>query len=149
LVDLYNVVSLTHLLPAGGEDLDAIEGDVVLTRASASEPPVKLLGENEERAPKPGEVIYKDDRSAICRRWNWKEAERTKLTERTRNAILVLEALPPISLEELETAARDLERLVLERCGGDARVELLERQCPEVVFEPRKPTRPLGNRSFP
>jgi DNA/RNA-binding domain of Phe-tRNA-synthetase-like protein len=27
LVDLYNVVSLTHLLPAGGEDLDAIEGD--------------------------------------------------------------------------------------------------------------------------
>jgi DNA/RNA-binding domain of Phe-tRNA-synthetase-like protein len=137
LVDLYNVVSLTHLLPAGGEDLDAIEGDIVLTRASAAEPPVKLLGEGEERAPKPGEVIYKDGRSAICRRWNWKEADRTKLTEGTRNAILVLEGVPPISREELEAAARELESLVLSHCGGDARVEILDRQRPEVVFEPR------------
>ena len=135
LVDLYNVVSLTHLLPAGGEDLDAIEGDIVLTRDSAAEPPVKLLGESEERAPKPGEVIYKDGRGAICRRWNWKEADRTKLTEKTANAILVLEALPPILVSELEAAARELERLVLEHCGGDARVELLDRQRPEVIFE--------------
>jgi DNA/RNA-binding domain of Phe-tRNA-synthetase-like protein len=137
LVDLYNVVSLTHLLPAGGEDLDAIEGDIVLTRASAAEPPVKLLGESEERAPKPGEVIYKDERSAICRRWNWKEADRTKLTEGTRNAILVLEGVPPITLAELEAAARELEGLVLKHCGGDAGVEILDRQRPEVAFEPR------------
>jgi DNA/RNA-binding domain of Phe-tRNA-synthetase-like protein len=137
LVDLYNVVSLTHLLPAGGEDLDAIEGDILLTRASAAEQPVKLLGESEERAPKPGEVIYRDDRGAICRRWNWKEADRTKLTEKTARAVLVLEAVPPISLEGLEAAARELERLVLEHCGGAARVELLDRQRPEVAFEPR------------
>jgi DNA/RNA-binding domain of Phe-tRNA-synthetase-like protein len=134
LVDLYNVISLAHLLPAGGEDLDAIEGDIVLTRATASEPPVKLLGENEERSPKSGEVIYKDDRGAICRRWNWKEADRTKLTEATRNAVLVLEALPPILRSELEEAARELERLVLERCGGEARVEVLDQKRPEVAI---------------
>jgi DNA/RNA-binding domain of Phe-tRNA-synthetase-like protein len=134
LVDLYNVVSLTHLLPAGGEDLDTIEGDILLTRASAAEPEVKLLGENEARAPKPGEVIYKDDRGAICRRWNWKEADRTKLTDATRNAVLVLEVLPPILVSELEAAARELERLVLERLGGEARVELLGRQRPEAAI---------------
>ncbi len=134
LVDLYNVVSLTHLLPAGGEDLDAIVGDIVLTRASPAERPVKLLGENEERAPKPGEVIYKDDRGAICRRWNWKEADRTKLTEDTRNAVLVLEALPPVLASEVEGAARELEGLVLGRCGGEARVELLDRHRPEVAI---------------
>lgn len=137
LVDLYNAVSLTHLLPAGGEDLDAIEGDIVLTRASANEPPVKLLGESEERAPKPGEVIYKDDRGAICRRWNWKEADRTKLTEETRNAVLVLEALPPILVSELEATARDLERLVLEHCGGEARIEILDRHRPGAALEAR------------
>jgi DNA/RNA-binding domain of Phe-tRNA-synthetase-like protein len=136
LVDLYNVVSLTHLLPAGGEDLDAIVGDIVLTRASADEPKVKLLGEGEERAPKPGEVIYKDGLGAICRRWNWKEAERTKLTEGTRNAVLVLEAIPPILVSELENAARELEGLVLEHCGGSARVELLDRQRPEAALGP-------------
>ncbi len=141
LVDLYNVVSLTHLLPAGGEDLDAIEGDIVLTRASAVEPAVKLLGESEEKAPKPGEVIYKDDRGAICRRWNWKEADRTKLTESTRNAVLVLEALPPILDSELEEAARELSRLVLVRCGGETRIELLEPSAPgsgDIADEPAR-----------
>jgi DNA/RNA-binding domain of Phe-tRNA-synthetase-like protein len=134
LVDLYNVVSLTHLLPAGGEDLDAVEGDILLTRASAGESAVKLLGESEERAPKPGEVIYKDDLGAICRRWNWKEADRTKLTEETRNAMLVLEAIPPISGDELESAANELEGLVRRRCGGEAKVELLDRRRPEAVL---------------
>jgi DNA/RNA-binding domain of Phe-tRNA-synthetase-like protein len=134
LVDLYNVVSLTHLLPAGGEDLDATSGDIVLTRASAEESPVKLLGESEERAPKPGEVIYKDDRGAICRRWNWKEADRTKLTEGTRNAMLVLEAIPPIPREELERAAKDVQALVLEHCGGQARLELLDHARPEAAL---------------
>ena len=65
LVDIYNAVSLEHLLPVGGEDLDSIEGDLRLTRASESEPPVRLLGEAEERAPKPGEVIYTDDRDGF------------------------------------------------------------------------------------
>jgi DNA/RNA-binding domain of Phe-tRNA-synthetase-like protein len=137
LVDLYNVVSLTHLLPAGGEDLDAVEGDILLTRASSNEAAVKLLGESEERPPKAGEVIYKDDRGAICRRWNWKEADRTKLTGNTRNAILVLESSPPIERAELEAAARELQRLVLHHCGGDASVETLDPQRPEVAFEPR------------
>src|SRR5262245_14972227 len=86
LVDIYNSVSLRHIVPAGGEDLDKIEGDIELTFASDNEPPVKLLGEPEARSPKPGEVIYKDRISAICRRWNWKEADRTKFTEETKNA---------------------------------------------------------------
>ena len=58
LVDLYNVVSLEHILPVGGEDLAAISGDIVLARAGANEVPVRLLGEKEERPPKPGEVFY-------------------------------------------------------------------------------------------
>jgi DNA/RNA-binding domain of Phe-tRNA-synthetase-like protein len=135
IVDLYNYVSLAHYLPAGGEDLDRIEGDIVLTRATADEPKVRLLGESEERAPKPGEVIYKDDVGAICRRWNWKEAERTKLTEETTNAVLVLEAIPPISRGELEAAAAELSRRVQERCGGESAVSLLDRLRPSADLD--------------
>jgi DNA/RNA-binding domain of Phe-tRNA-synthetase-like protein len=137
LVDLYNAISLGRLLPAGGENLDAIEGDIVLTRASANELPVTLLGESESRPPKPGEVIYKDDRGAICRRWNWKEAERTKLTFETKNAVLVLEALPPIGAEDLQAAATELAGLVRGRLGGDVKVELLDRQRAEADLDPR------------
>ena len=72
--------ALNSLLPVGGEDLDKIVGDVLLTRAGTDEPAVFLLGEKEARAPHAGEIFYKDENGAICRRWNWKEADRTKLT---------------------------------------------------------------------
>src|SRR5688572_6308975 len=65
LVDLYNVISLRHLLPAGGEDLDQIRGEIILTRAGAAEAPVRLPGEADERPPHPGEVIYRDEVGAI------------------------------------------------------------------------------------
>ncbi len=118
LVDAYNLVSLKHTLPVGGEDLDKMQGDICLRFASANEPAVLLLGDKDARPPKVGEVIYADATSAICRRWNWREAERTKLTEATRNCILVVEGLPPAGKEEVEKATQELEALVSKHCGG-------------------------------
>lgn len=130
LVDVYNTVSLLHLLPAGGEDLDALRGDLRLTFASPDELAVRLLGEPEARAPVAGEVIYRDDVGAVCRRWNWKEAERTKLTPETRNALLVLEALPPTGAAALEAALADLAHGIAAACGGTFRTALLDAQRP-------------------
>lgn len=117
LVDAYNAVSLAHLLPAGGEDLDAIAGDLRLTFAGEEEPPVLLLGDPEPRPPHSGEVIYRDDAGAVCRRWNWREAHRTRLTPGTTRAVLVLEALPPAGHAEVEAALAELAGLV-ERFAG-------------------------------
>ena len=57
LVDLYNIISLKYILPCGGQDLDQIKGDISLTRATANEAPVTLLGEQKESKPTEGEVI--------------------------------------------------------------------------------------------
>ena len=57
LVSLYNTISLRHILPVGGEDLDKITGDILLTRAGNDEPAVFLLGEKEARAPREGEML--------------------------------------------------------------------------------------------
>jgi len=118
LVSLYNIVSLRHILPVGGEDLDKIVGNVQLTRAGNDEPAIFLLGEKEARAPRAGEIIYKDEAGAICRRWNWKEADRTKLTQETKNAFIVIESLPPVPRDTVETAIRELADLVKQYCGG-------------------------------
>ena len=120
LVDIYNMISLEHLLPVGGEDLDVVSGDILLTFAGAAEPAVLLLGDKEPHAPHAGEVIYKDTVSAICRRWNWREADRTKLTEKTANCILVLEGLPPVEKAALAAAAKELAEYVQQYCGGIA-----------------------------
>ncbi len=141
LVDVYNVVSLRHIVPVGGEDLDRIEGDIILIRAGDNEVPVKLLGEAEERSPLAGEVIYKDDRGAICRRWNWKEAERTKLTEETQRAVLVIESLPPVGpvgpagSVELEAAVEELAELIQRHGGGETVTTILDRERPETGLD--------------
>lgn len=134
LVDLYNVVSLRHLVPVGGEDLAAVEGDVELRFAGEGEPAVRLLGEPEARPPKAGEVIYADRAGTLCRRWNWKEADRTKLTEATSDAVLVIEALPPVGRVELEAALAEVARLVTEHCGGSVRSAILDRENPETAL---------------
>lgn len=127
LVSLYNTVSLRYLLPVGGEDLDKIVGDVQLKRAGDDEPAIVLLGEKEARPPHPGEIIYADEVGAICRRWNWKEAERTKLTRETRHACLIIEALPPVPRETVETAIGELAALVKHYCGGMVTTALLDK----------------------
>jgi DNA/RNA-binding domain of Phe-tRNA-synthetase-like protein len=135
LVDIYNTISLRFVVPAGGEDLDAIVGDVQLTFAGTDEAPVRLLGEAEERPPRPGEVIYKDDVGAICRRWNWKEADRSKLTEGTTRAFLVIEGLPPVGQALVEQAAGELAGLIREHCGGQVTVAIVDRQQRQAVLD--------------
>jgi DNA/RNA-binding domain of Phe-tRNA-synthetase-like protein len=137
LVDLYNAVSLRHLVPIGGEDLAAVDGDVALRFATDSEHPARLLGEPPEgaRPPRPGEVIYADRAGALCRRWNWKEADRTKLTEATTAGFLVVEALPPVGRSEIEAALADLAAMVTTYCGGSIRRTLLDSANPSVSLE--------------
>jgi DNA/RNA-binding domain of Phe-tRNA-synthetase-like protein len=132
LVSLYNVISLKYILPVGGEDLDKIVSDVYLTKAGSDEPAVFLLGEKEARAPKEGEIIYKDNAGAICRRWNWKEADRTKLTQETRNAFLVIECLPPVPHELVQDAIHELAGLIKQHCGGNVSTNFLDKDNKQI-----------------
>lgn len=137
LVDLYNAVSLHHALPCGGEDLAAIVGDVRLTRAAGGEP-FRTIGATEDDPARAGEVIYRDDAGAICRCWNWREADRTKLTAQTRAAVLVVEALPEHPLALLDTALAELAALVVQHLGGQARSAVLTAEAPACALEAQR-----------
>lgn len=125
LVDLYNAVSLRHLLPVGGEDLERINGRLQLRFAGDDEPETSLLGRPVAAAPEPGEVIYADAESAVCRRWNWREAARTCLSAETSSALLVIELLPPVAPEILHTALNELAAAVTRYCGASTEVAVL------------------------
>lgn len=132
LVDIYNLISIKYMLPVGGEDLNKIKGDIELTFAGSEEPLVALLGDKEARQPHEGEVIYKDAISAICRRFNWREADRTKLTEKTTNCILVIEALPPSTKEELYKITLELKELIEKQCQGKIKYTILNENEHEI-----------------
>ena len=122
-VDLYNILSLKYLLPVGGEDLDRCTGDIVLDRATGTEPFV-ALGETQNEPPEAGEVIYKDKEGVLCRRMNWREADRTKLTQETTNAVLVIESLDPA--DPLQEILAELQALVQKYCGGETAIHILD-----------------------
>ncbi|OQO69559.1 hypothetical protein BH747_09820 [Enterococcus villorum] len=92
LVDIYNSISLTFGVPCGGEDMDKIKGDLHLGKAKGGESFLPL-GAEEEAPALPEEIIYYDEEGAICRCFNWREAQRTMLTEHTTNAVLVIESV--------------------------------------------------------
>lgn len=132
LVDAYNIVSLRYLLPAGGEDFDRCEGAVQLCIAEGGEP-FTGIGETEDSPAEPGEILYRDDAGVLCRKFNWREADRTKLTDHTLHAVLVLESLLPE--EPLEQALTDLMRLSDDYVGGTAETYVLSAQQRTVALE--------------
>jgi DNA/RNA-binding domain of Phe-tRNA-synthetase-like protein len=101
LTDAYNAVSIRYGVPAGGEDLDAYEGPMRLVRATGDEPFVTTAGgEPVIETPEPGEVVWRDDAGVTCRRWNWRQTTRTRLTTATIRAVFVLDALEGARLDE-------------------------------------------------
>ncbi|MGH8776309.1 MAG: B3/B4 domain-containing protein [Jiangellaceae bacterium] len=114
LTDAYNAVSVAHVLPLGGEDLDHYRGPLRLTRATGDEPfEITADGEDVIDHPDPGEVVWGDDLGVICRRWNWRQCTRTRLSGTTTRAVFVLDCLAPMTDDELNTAADALRSALL------------------------------------
>jgi DNA/RNA-binding domain of Phe-tRNA-synthetase-like protein len=61
----------------------------------------------------------------IVRKFNWRKADRTKLTDHALHAVLVLESLLPD--EPLEQALADLARLADDYVGGMVETFVLDR----------------------
>jgi|tagenome__1003787_1003787.scaffolds.fasta_scaffold20318865_2 DNA/RNA-binding domain of Phe-tRNA-synthetase-like protein len=110
VVDLYNAASVQALIPIGGEDLDQLQGGLRLTVASGDE-----AFDGHDGAPRPGEIVWRDDAGVTCRRWNWRQGRRTQLTDATTRAFFVFDRLPELDERELDDAASHLESLLRAR----------------------------------
>ena len=133
VVDLYNIVSLKHLLPAGAMNLDAIQGDVTLTVANGQERFIRLGGEAPENI-QPGEVIYRDDDDVLCRAWNYRESEKSKITPSSRNVCLFLEGLDSTSTTNLVAAQTEMQELLKTYCGGSYQLGILSLSEPHIAL---------------
>jgi len=133
LVDIYNYISIKHVMTAGGEDLEKIEGDLILDYAKGDEEFLGL-GADEVVNPFIGEIVYKDDKGVICRCWNYREADRTKLTENTKNAVVVVENLLPEKSEDLKLALSELKELIKRYCKGECEIKIINKENPYVTL---------------
>jgi len=131
VVDIYNYLSLKHMVPVGGDDIDKIDGGIVLRFAKGDEDFIRLNSDEIDH-PKEGEVVYADDKEVLCRRWNWRECDKSKMTEETKNVALVVEGLSPVSKEDTESIVSELGDLVGNICGGDISTHILNAENKEI-----------------
>ncbi len=116
-VDIYNAVSLKYALPVGGEDLDTVVGDFRLGVTQGGD--VFLpIGEDEEDPTLAGELCYRDDAGAICRCWNWRDGQRSALSDDSKNAILVMECVDPARIDTLNEALDEFAELMSRHLGA-------------------------------
>lgn len=116
LVDIYNSISLEFAVPCGGEDLQKIAGDIHLGQAVGGESFLPLGAEVDAPAL-PGEIIYYDNEGAICRCLNWREAQRTMLTETTQEVIFFMESINSEQAQRANQAMQELKKRVAEYFG--------------------------------
>jgi DNA/RNA-binding domain of Phe-tRNA-synthetase-like protein len=84
VVDLANAVSMEYMLPMGAHDMDALEGDIAVRFATEGDTFIPL-GETEQEAVEPGELVYADDKRIRTRKWIWRQSDRGKVTADSRN----------------------------------------------------------------
>lgn len=113
LVDLYNAISVLHRVPIGGEDLDHYQGPARLTIATGDEPfHTTSDGEAVTDHPDPGEPIWIDDAGVTCRRWNWRQTNRTAIHDQTNRAGFIIDSLDAPDHIGAQAAAEHLAALL-------------------------------------
>lgn len=109
IVDLYNAVSIQYAVPVGGENLTSYVGTPRLTIADGSEQFDTMKdGVPAYEKPEQGEIIWRDDQGVTCRRWNWRQGVRTRLSAEDKLMWFILESLPAMPIEKLHEAGEAL-----------------------------------------
>jgi DNA/RNA-binding domain of Phe-tRNA-synthetase-like protein len=111
-VDAYNLVSVTHVVPAGAFDLDAADGDIVVRFARPDDAFTPLGEPDTVEQPHDGEVVYADAGGVLTRHWNHRDSDRTKVTAASRHVLVMLEAVAAAQHAAVDAAADDLAQLL-------------------------------------
>ena len=133
LVDLYNSISLRYLVPMGGHDLDTLRGDIHLRFAEGWEAFTPMGGGETIIVPK-GELVYRDDQEVLTRNWVWRQCEKDKTNEKTRNIFIPIDVLGEVGRERAEEIIQDLSRLIPKYLGGTLFSAILNRENLSVDF---------------
>jgi len=133
LVALFNYISMKYIVPCGGDDIDKIEGDLVLGFAEGDERFIPLGGEKLEN-PERGEVIYYDSttKNVMCRKWNWRNGDFSKMTGKTTKAVINIDGIGEISEETIREAGEEMKKILEEELGAKVKFLIIKRENSEV-----------------
>ena len=121
LVDAYNLVSIRSSCSLGAHDLDRITLPVSLRFLDGSESFIPLASDQSVRTTA-GEYGYVDASNRLLCRLDILQADFSKVTEATSNALLIVEGTAAHPAQELRIAFADVMKLVIRYCGGTGEI---------------------------
>jgi len=116
LVDAYNLASIKTEIALAAFDADKLRGNLLMRFASEGEEflgigmpkPVKLIG---------GEVVVSDDEKLVAM-YPHRDADASKITEETKNTLLLVCGVPGIGEDKLRSALKVTFDFITMFCGG-------------------------------
>ena len=123
-------------IPVGGDDLMRAGGTLELCYADGNENFTPLGKPDMVEHPDPGEVIYvvSESKEVMCRRWNWRNGHKTRITEKTEIIVMNTDGLGEGS-EARALATRDrVAQMLWEFCQAKVITTLLSPSQPSYSF---------------
>lgn len=117
MVDIGNVLSLRHLLPAGMHPITAGHRDLALRRAKPEDRFTPADGAPVE-IPDPREVVLASGNEVLTRRWTWRQAAGTQMLPATPLAFLNVDGLAPVGEDTVQAAMDEAIALAEAHCGA-------------------------------
>jgi DNA/RNA-binding domain of Phe-tRNA-synthetase-like protein len=117
VVDCYNVSSIEFMLPMACYDLDYLVPPVTLRFAENNDQHCPIGQQNADEVPV-GELVYADQSSVICRGFNYRDSERTKITLNTKDLLLFVDGCDAVTAGEVKEAVRTAAERIASFNGG-------------------------------
>lgn len=116
LVDAYNLASIETRIAFAAFDTDDLDGDLLMRFAENGEQ-FQGIGMKKSFILRGGEIVISDNKKLIAI-YPYRDAENTKVTEKTKNVTLIACGVPGISDELLSNATQTACSYVLNFCDG-------------------------------
>ncbi|HEX2965482.1 MAG TPA: phenylalanine--tRNA ligase beta subunit-related protein [Syntrophorhabdaceae bacterium] len=135
LIDLSNGISLRRLVPIGGHSLDFIDGNISLCFAKGYELFVPMDHGEQEQVDE-GEIVYKDNRDVLTRKWVWRQSNKDKVLDETKHVLISIDVLGGLPEWLCQSTINDLEESILRNgYGSIIHKDILTRSNMKTEFE--------------
>jgi DNA/RNA-binding domain of Phe-tRNA-synthetase-like protein len=124
IVDIGTLLSIKYLLPIGAHAIDHLQHGLSLRLANGRER-FEPFGTEIVESPQAGEIVFCDGDTVITRRWTWRQGKHTLIEKNTSAVEFNIDALPPVSTQQIQQISRETITLLETYCHANCREELL------------------------
>ncbi|MBI5613345.1 lysine--tRNA ligase [Candidatus Gottesmanbacteria bacterium] len=116
-VDAYNLAVMRHKVSVGAFDFASVQFPTVLRFAGAGDG-ILLLGDDKVTLYTEKELAYYDKNGGYNIDFNYRDAKRTMVTEKTSDAWINVDGIFDISTRQVEETLEESVALIQKYCGG-------------------------------